>query len=94
MHAPIHKHVFLYQVIAKMHSNEAPSVTNAELHVPKLGHLTGITLNEQMCQDLGIPYGEVPGRFRRAVAAPTPWKDGRHDGTKFGCVFVTGPTAR
>ncbi|KPM42995.1 hypothetical protein AK830_g3511 [Neonectria ditissima] len=66
-----------------MKSDEIPSIGQVELKVPGLGSVTGISLNNEVHQYLGVPYGEVPGRFRRSVASG-PWKNGQHDGTKLG----------
>ncbi|KAK7420229.1 hypothetical protein QQX98_002884 [Neonectria punicea] len=66
-----------------MKSDEIPSIGQVDLNVPELGTVTGISLNNEVCQYLGIPYGEVPGRFRRSVPS-RPWKGGKHDGTKLG----------
>lgn len=67
-----------------MRSDEAPKITTTVVEVPGLGTITGLSLNNDVCQYLGIQYAKVPGRFRRAVAAPTPWPDRQWDGTVLG----------
>ncbi|KAH8901120.1 alpha/beta-hydrolase [Thozetella sp. PMI_491] len=67
-----------------MRSDEIPQVSQVQLDVPGLGTVTGLSLNKHVCQYLGIPYAQVPGRFRRSIPTPAPWKDGQWDGTKLG----------
>jgi carboxylesterase type B len=67
-----------------MRSDEIPAVSQSQVEVPNLGTVNGISLNNKTCQYLGIPYAEIPGRFRRPVLADTPWKNGIWDGTKLG----------
>ena len=57
-------------------------ITNVELVVPELGTITGICFDGATSQYLGVPYGVVPNRFRRPQPSPTPWPDGKWDGTK------------
>ena len=63
---------------------ESIRVTHIELEVPGLGRATGLCNNCKTCQYLGIPYANVPGRFRRPRPAPAPWPDHALDATKFG----------
>lgn len=66
-----------------MKSDEIPQVGTVELQLPILGKIKGLSYNNETCQYLGIPYADIPGRFRRSVPA-APWKNGEHDGTKLG----------
>lgn len=66
-----------------MKSDETPRLGEVKLDVPSLGAVTGLSLNDETCQYLGIPYASVPGRFRRSVPT-TFWEGGHHDGTKLG----------
>lgn len=66
-----------------MLSDVVPEIGSVDLSVPTLGKIKGLSFDNQTCQYLGIPYGEVPGRFRRSRLA-APWKDGQWDGTKLG----------
>lgn len=68
-----------------MRSDEIPEVGTVELQVPNLGKVKGISYNNETCQYLGIPYADIPGRFRRSVPASR-WENGQHDGTKLGYV--------
>lgn len=67
-----------------MLSDEIPQIGSVELAVPSLGKIKGLSYNSKTCQYLGIPYAEIPGRFRRSVPAEAPWKDEQWDGTKLG----------
>ena len=69
-----------------MRSDEIPKIDKFELDVPRLGNITGLSLNGTTCQYLGIPYAEVPGRFTRSIPARTPWETSHFDGTKLGYV--------
>ncbi|KAJ9615324.1 hypothetical protein H2200_001399 [Cladophialophora chaetospira] len=53
-----------------------------DLNVPKLGKVTGWCFDNSTCQYYGIPYGKVPGRFRRPQPAEAPWPNKKWDGTK------------
>ncbi|KAF2808119.1 alpha/beta-hydrolase [Mytilinidion resinicola] len=66
-----------------MKSDEIPKVDTVETHIPGLGKIKGLSYNDSTCQYLGIPYANIPGRFRRSVPSPA-WKNGEHDGTKLG----------
>ena len=66
-----------------MRSDEIPTIDTVELKVPQLGTITGLRYNGKTCQYLGIPFGEIPGRFRRSTLV-TKWDGGRWDGTKLG----------
>lgn len=57
-------------------------ITNIELSVPELGTISGLCYDNTTTQYLGVPYGTVPGRFRRPQPAPVPWPDRKWDGTK------------
>jgi hypothetical protein len=61
-----------------------PQVSTVQLDVPSLGTITGLCFDGSICQYLGIPYADVPGRFRRSVPAAEPWPEERWDGTKLG----------
>ncbi|KAL4876813.1 Alpha/Beta hydrolase protein [Aspergillus karnatakaensis] len=67
-----------------MRSDEVPDVSKVELKVPGLGAITGLSLNGEVYQYLGIPYAMIPGRFRRSKPAAEPWPERRWDGTVFG----------
>ncbi|KAL3458260.1 Alpha/Beta hydrolase protein [Aspergillus heterothallicus] len=67
-----------------MRSDEIPSVTKVDLQVPGLGTVTGLSLNDEVDQYLGIPYAEIPGRFRRSKPAAVPWPEKKWDGTRLG----------
>lgn len=66
-----------------MLSHVIPEIGSVELIVPTLGEVKGISYDNQICQYLGIPYGTIPGRFRRPQPAG-PWENGKWDGTKLG----------
>lgn len=66
-----------------MRSDDVPTLSEVLLEVSGLGTLKGIALNDTTCQYLGIPYAEIPGRFRRSISVEQ-WKDGKWDGTKLG----------
>lgn len=68
-----------------MRSDEIPEIGTVELTVPTLGKIKGISYNNEVCQYLGLPYGKIPGRFRRSQPAD-PWKNGEWDGTKLGYI--------
>ncbi|KAI1608354.1 Alpha/Beta hydrolase protein [Exophiala viscosa] len=53
-----------------------------DLEVPRLGTVKGWCFDGTTCQYYGIPYGKVPGRFRRPQPADAPWPDSKWDGTK------------
>ena len=62
-----------------------PWIEHTVLKVPGLGRISGLSYNGgQYHQYLGIPYGEIPGRFRRSVPASEPWPDETWNGTKLG----------
>ena len=67
-----------------MKSDEIPSVSEVQLDVAGLGSIKGLSLNNETCQYLGIPYATIPGRFRRSVLADSAWPNGTWDGTKLG----------
>lgn len=64
-----------------------PKVTEVVLEVPKLGKVTGLCFDGKTTQYYGVPYGTVPGRFRRPQPAIEPWPNGNWDGTKLGYAF-------
>ena len=66
-----------------MLSDHIPQVSRVQLTVPELGKITGLAYDDSISQYLGIPYAEVPGRFRRSIPAPA-WAGGVWDGTKLG----------
>ncbi len=66
-----------------MLSDEIPMIGRIELEVPSLGKVNGISYDNQTSQYLGIPYAEIPGRFRRSVPAKE-WENRQWDGTKLG----------
>ncbi|KAG9767953.1 hypothetical protein KCU88_g7359, partial [Aureobasidium melanogenum] len=53
-----------------------------EVEVPGLGTASGLCFDGSTCQYYGIPYGKVPGRFRRPQPAEDPWPGNHWDGTK------------
>lgn len=69
-----------------MKSDITPEIGTTELIVPTLGKIKGFSYDDKVCQYLGIPYGKIPGRFRRSVPADA-WAKGTWDGTKLGYVF-------
>lgn len=66
-----------------MLSDHVPQVSTVQLTVPGLGEIKGLAYDNSTSQFLGIPYADVPGRFRRSVPVSA-WKDGVWDGTKLG----------
>ncbi|KAI1337536.1 Alpha/Beta hydrolase protein [Xylariaceae sp. FL0016] len=71
--------------MASLKGTEAPTTSITSLDVPGLGLISGICYNEGECtQYLGVPYAEIPGRFRRSRPAQEPWPNERWDGTKLG----------
>lgn len=61
--------------------------STVDLEVPSLGSVKGWCFDDSTCQYYGIPYGKVPGRFRRPQAADTPWPGNKWDGTKLQYVY-------
>jgi hypothetical protein len=60
-----------------MLSDKIPEVGSVELEVPQLGKIKGLKYDGgSCCQYLGIPYADIPGRFRQSLAAAEPWKGG------------------
>lgn len=62
----------------------ATNFAEVELEVPSLGKVTGLCFEGKTTQYYGVPYGTVPGRFRRPQPAVEPWPNRRWDGTKLG----------
>lgn len=62
---------------------------NVDPEVPGLGTASGLCFDKSTTQYYGIPYGKVPGRFRRPQPADEPWPDKKWDGTKFQYVPFT-----
>ncbi|KAK9415745.1 putative Carboxylic ester hydrolase [Seiridium unicorne] len=58
--------------------------SKVSLEVPDLGTVEGLCFDGKTSQYLGIPYAEIPGRFRRPKPASKPWPGKLWDGTKFG----------
>ncbi|EXJ59293.1 hypothetical protein A1O7_06725 [Cladophialophora yegresii CBS 114405] len=56
--------------------------STVDLKVPGLGTVSGWCFDGTTCQYYGVPYGKVPGRFRRPQPADAPWPNNRWDGTK------------
>ena len=67
-----------------MFSDMIPEVGSVELEIPNLGKIQGLKYDNTTCQYLGIPYADIPGRFRKSKPAAEPWKGGIWDGTKLG----------
>jgi hypothetical protein len=66
-----------------MAPNPPQEWSTVELEVPSLGTVSGLCFDGETCQYYGIPYGTVPGRFRRPQPADKePWPDNKWDGTK------------
>ena len=59
-----------------MHLDTIPEVGSVELEVPQLGKIKRLKYDGgSYCQYLGIPYADIPGRFRKSVLAAEPWKE-------------------
>lgn len=71
--------------MATPQSRKTPIMTTTTRGIPGLGSISGISYENGECvQYLGIPYADIPGRFRKSVPAREPWPGNRWDGTKLG----------
>ncbi|ODQ65975.1 alpha/beta-hydrolase [Nadsonia fulvescens var. elongata DSM 6958] len=67
-------------------TSEIQIVSNPTVTVPELGKVKGVQFNNGTSQYVGIPFAEIPGRFRlsRLLTTPLSKVEGEFDATKLG----------
>lgn len=51
----------------RKHTTKMASATDYHLNHPQLGELVGFQRGDDIVQFRGIPFAEIPGRFRQAT---------------------------